>query len=189
MRLAAAFLAVLMLAGCLGSVPSTSTTGTGSCPRWIPGLDKFVSHQVFDTNFTSSPTDSETFPVAPSALDDQGRPLDRVDLDFYGTNGIRVTDARLEMRFYRSDDGTQLRAYDLGKGVPGRSNEGADAYTYGPGVHNNFTLQVHLVPMGQPARATPIRVEWLFVPDLDGNPATPSRVQFDTVAKFEYRAC
>ncbi|MEA3191503.1 MAG: hypothetical protein QOD77_2085 [Thermoplasmata archaeon] len=191
MRVAAALLLTLLLAGCMGTGPSSTTDATGSatCPRWIPGLSKFVGHQVFDSNFTSVPTDSDTFPVASSALYDEGRPLDRINLDFFAPNGIQARDGRVEMRFHRADDNATLRAYDLSKGEPGRSNAGQEMFSYGPGTHNNFTLQVHLVPAGQPARPTAIRLEWLFVPNVDGNPLTSSRVEVDLVGKFAYRAC
>lgn len=198
MRVAAAFVALaltLLLAGCMGSGPSSSSTSTdgtapgASCPRWIPGLSKFVSKQVFDTNFTSSPTETDEFPVAPSAHHDDGRPLDRINLDFYAPNGIQARDARLEMRFTRADDNTTLRAYDLSKGVPGETNDGQETFSFGPGDHKDFTLQVHLVPEGQAAKPTAIRLHWTFVPNLDSNPLTTSRVEVDMVGKYEYRAC
>jgi hypothetical protein len=195
-----AVVAVVLMAGCAGPTTTSLTSHTASmpCPDWRVGLDRFIAHERFDENITRG-IETDTLPASTKFLqDDQGYPLDRISLDFIGAapdrpniqQGIVATDSRLQLQFFRADTNEALIAYDLSLGQPGSAkNPGEHTLSYGPGATHNFTLEVHLATStGAPAPGQ-VRIEYAFTPNLDGNPATPSKTTLDFTGRYLYRVC
>jgi hypothetical protein len=194
--LALLLLAGVSLSGCDG-VTDGSTTTTRNCPEWTPGGG---SAYIFDQAFGGLREDNagnDTFPAAPSAMQLDGHPIDIFDLDFglfdrragNDAAGVNVTDGRVTLRFFRGDTHEALVAYDITKGTPGSKNAGQYEWSFGPGRHDAFLLEVKLSRPPGPSSPTQLRIEYAFLPDLDQNGNTPSEAVVAFIGKFQYRVC
>ena len=160
-----------------------------SCPAWTRGMGGVVVSGGFHRNFTDVEREDR---LATGAAEFDGKPLDKVSLEFYdyapsGTSssidqGLLIRDGRLTLTIFH-EDGRQLPIYDL-------SNHRAtrDQWVWEAGNHEDFTLQVDLAEGGEADPAT-LRAHWLFVRNLDNDPRTPSDASIRYNAGLWYRQC
>jgi hypothetical protein len=77
----------------------------------------------------------------------------------------------------------------VAEGAYGPSNPGRSIWTFGAGVHTNFTLQAHLADPADDPAPSGIRVDWTFERNLDGTEDTPSDVYMYFEERYWYRQC
>ena len=191
---AACVLAVSMaLTGCMQGDPGGEGEFNATCPQWVKGLSTAVFQEGFqNTSFPEQKFDPSR-PTGAGLRSFQGRPLDFVELDFHPKpqgSGMRpqavaVANATLELRAFRSDNNggiaDQLLIQD------GRTSEIKDTWTWGPGLHTNFTLKIALAAPNEPPVTDPVVLRWDFIPDTDTR--TPSEGVMLYTAYFWYRTC
>jgi hypothetical protein len=183
----------LLLAAALAGCARPADTFTPSCPNWAEGLSHETHTQTFGNG--TAPVDMRREVLATGLLRDEGRPLDRVVLDFGRAEsstappGIRVQDARLTVAFHRDDDGRPLSAYDRSKGPPGPANPGSTSWVFQAGNVTRLVLGVDLLLPGETGAPTAVTVDWRYDNDLDGDPHTPSGAVATYTASFWYRTC
>lgn len=181
-------LAAATLAGC--AAPAPRADFAPSCPAWSPGAASSAFNDLFD-NHTATHRDEV---LGAGLLRDEGRPLDRVELDFrpHGDTwqGATVRDGRLRLTFHRQDDGAPLVAYDRSLGPQGAANPGNSTWTFGPGTSSDLMLFVDLsAPDAAAGAPTAVVVSWDLVRDIDGDAATPSGAVVAYTATYDYRVC
>lgn len=184
------------LGGCVedGPGPEFST-----CPQWtVPSFTRddgspgeqtlLIATHVFFFNRTSHHIGphSDGGPVEGSdgydpyaqglgagRLEFRGHPLDavRVDVDL-GSPGNGLVDAVLEA-YVTAADGAQVPWHAIGP----RAGEATQALRFEPGAANR-TAFVSLAPPTEEADPRPLRVDWYFFPDADGDGETASAARF-----------
>jgi hypothetical protein len=195
-RLFAVLTAVAMslgLAGCTQGDPGGDDDFVGTCPAWIKGLSTNVFQEGFQNTSMPEQKFDPSHPTGAGLGEFQKHPLDLIDLDFHAARGgqtqaVGVANGTLELRVFRSDGqggiADQLLLHDVATGPSGPRK---DAWTFGPGVQKDFTLQVELAGSNDAPDPTPIVLRWDFLPDA--NPRTPSEAVMLYTAYFWYRTC
>jgi hypothetical protein len=187
--LVAALAVSIALAGCAGG-PRGGDGFTGTCPSWIKGLSTNVYKEAFQNSSVPDQKFNPSMPTGAGLERFQDRPLDFVELDFHPEKsgrpqGIGLANATLELRAFRSDRNDGVSDQLLIQ--HGRTGEERDVWSWGPGVHANFTLKVPLAAPDQPPDTAPIVLRWDFVPDTSAR--TPSEAVMFYTAYFWYRTC
>lgn len=129
-------------------------------------------------------------------LDSGGKslPLDLVQIDFHWnprggtgeTNGVYVEDSIVTGRFVRSDDNAPVHAFMMDEDDPHTTR--AD-WTFGPGPHANFTLQLSLADSDAPAHPGEVKATWDLQRNLDGKADTHSAAFIKYRIHYLYRVC
>ena len=190
--LLSALVATSALAGCTQGDPGDDAF-VGSCPSWVKGLSTNIFQEGFQNTSVPERKVDPSHPTGAGLHEFQGHPLDLVDLDFHparsgSVQAIGVANGTLELRVFRSDgEGgivEQLLLHDTATGPDGPH---LDHWSFGPGIHKNFTLQVVLASPHDEPDTRPIVIQWDFLPDTDTR--TPSEAVMLYTAYVWYRTC
>jgi len=187
-------MAAIAASGCTQGDTRDGDDFQGTCPAWVEGLSSSIYHAEFHPDSTDDDK-NDTFGGG-GARWFKDHPLDILSLSFYptdegGTQGLYVQDGVLTATFSRADTGEPLAAYDIASGPRGPGNPGQSVWTFQPKdeMYANFTLQIDLSDPGEEANPGPVRVDWHFERDLDGDPDTPSAALVLYTTNFWYRTC
>lgn len=128
-------------------------------------------------------------------------PLDFLRIDFKATTPLNqsdttliVVDAEVRLEFLASQDGYPtgevLRAYDLSKGPSSAQDEWVFRSDPVKGYEVfNITFQVDLAQSDEDPNPRGVFLHWSWMPNLDGNPDTPSVLDRGYVPELWYRTC
>ncbi|HLF16651.1 MAG TPA: hypothetical protein VI796_04380 [Candidatus Thermoplasmatota archaeon] len=196
-------LALAALAGCAVGPPGDAEP-TGCQRVTAPGTWSATNGFYYNRTLFDGPTQTdggrpsgatgppEQYGIGAGRLEFDGRQLDRFEIELKpgGTglpHGMAVVDANVEAQVVNARTGEPLLVIDL------RFTDGAGHYVpqdrlrFAEGTRGNFTFFVPLADAAEPAAPDPIRIHWLFLPDLDHDPDTPSVVHYNYIVSFLYR--